>query len=894
MSKLPKHQPEPPKLATRFLRWYCRAELVDEVEGDLYELFQRRVDDQGLWKAKALYWINILMFLHPDYIRKNEKHYSPNHIPMLRHYFNISTRVLLKHKFYTAINILGLAAGMGVCLLIYQYIHFELSYDQFHENDENTYRITFTGTRNGEDIGLDASTTYGLGPAADDMIPEMESFVRTHPHSISPVVTNPEQNEPYLENNLWYVDSNFLQMFSFPLKYGDENTGLSGKYDVIITEKLAEKYFGNVNPIGKELKLELGVLSGNFIVRGVLQNLPDNSHMEFDILLPLSNLLENDRSYRTEDGWSWDNFTTYVTLNENTKLKEVGEKFDRLITSHIGDKLAQSNVKIETKLQPLTDIHLRSESSSNIQRIQFFTVVVIFILLMAWVNFINLSTARAMQRAKEVGVRKSIGALKWQLIGQFITESLLINLVAALLAIGIAYIMLPILNDLINQEITFSVLQSTKFWLIFLQIIFLGALLSGLYPAFVLSSFKPVSILKSGKTTTKQGFSLRKALIAFQFLISLLLISGTYLVYKQITFMKSQDMGIDMEKILVVQGPRVMDYSNLRNLYNTFKNEASRYHSIASVTGTGAVPGTGNMFRGYVWRKDKLRETEQLVNVEQVDGEFTQTFDLQLLAGTTFTRDMRINDMQRSGNDGPVIINEKAVKAFGFDSPEDALHEKLITIVGDTVEVEIVGVVKDFYWNSLQKAQMPSLFALNDAYGAYFSFRINLSDIPETIAFINATYDSVFPGNPFDYFFLDAHFNKQYQADIQFRNLFSAFSALAIFIACIGLFALVSYSATLRIKEIGIRKVLGAGVGHLMMLLSREYLMLLLIAVGLAVPAIIIGGKAWLENYAYKVGISIDLFLIPGLMLMFISFLTVCYRTYTTAKTNPVDSLKTE
>ncbi|MGD1894265.1 MAG: ABC transporter permease [Cyclobacteriaceae bacterium] len=874
-------------LAQQFFQWFCHPDYFDEIQGDLEEIYQRN-QVEGKRRAQWKYLLQVLVLFRPSLIRSFPQSYLTQSA-MFRHYFNISTRVLLRHKFYSAINILGLAVGMGIALLIYQYIHFELSYDQFHANAEGIYRIWFSGTENGEDIGIDNDTTNGLGPRSKETIPEVKDFARVHPHYIGPIVTNPEKNEPYQEDNLWYVDSNFLQMFSFPLKYGNKESVLEEKYNVVITEQLATKYFGNTDPTGKILKFELGNLGGEFTVTGVVQDLPINSHMQFDVLLPMNNLLDDYGAYKNGDGWTWDNFLTYVTLHENTDLTRTGEKFDQIVEAYVGERLAQDNVVLATEFRPLPEIYLNANSSKSGQNMRTFTIIATFILLMAWVNYINLSTARALQRAKEVGVRKSIGALKQQLVSQFMIESLLINLVAALLSIGLTYLMLPTLNGILGKEIPFNLIQSVDFWLIFLLIVLLGTLLSGLYPSFVLSSFRPVRVLKSIRVSPQRGFSVRKGLIVFQFMISLLLVAGTYLVYKQVNFMQNQEMGIDMEEILVVHGPRIIDYDSLRRNYETFKNEAARHHSILAISGTGTVPGTGNMFRGKVWRRNKSRDTGQVINLEQVDVDFTQTFDLPLIAGKPFTK-----EMQRFGDNGPVIINEKAVKDFGFDSAEEAIGEKLITILGDTIEIEVVGVVKDFYWNSLREAHMPYLFALNHEYGAYFSFRINLSDIPTTIDHIKSTYSALFPGNPFNYFFLNDNFNQQYQADLQFGNLFSAFSGLAIFIACLGLFALVSYSATLRIKEIGIRKVLGASINNLMLLLSREYLVLLLIAIVLAVPATILGGRTWLENYAYKTEIGLDLLLFPGLILMLISVLTVSYRTYATAKTNPVESLRTE
>lgn len=882
------------RLAQRFFRWFCHPDYSAEIEGDLEEMFERN-KVKGYRLAQWKYFLQVMGLCRPSLIRSFSQIYL-SQPAMFRHYFNISTRVLLRHKFYTTINILGLAVGMGVCLLIYQYIHIELSYDEFHEDAENIYRLTQTTIRNGEDQGTGVYTTYGLGPTAKAEIPGVKTFVRIYPDEIGMTVSNPENDEKYQEQEgmIWYVDSTFLKIFNFNLKQGFAEASLNEQLNIVLTEEMAIKYFGNSNPLGKTIEISAGVMSGNFTVSGVLEHLPTNSHLQFDFLLPIDYLLNRYGPFKNhDDGWDWKRFITYIQTNNEVQADELNKKLNQLVTRHVGKDLSESESYWKIGLQSLTDIHLKSNfpqdlasSPGNIQNVQFFTIIGLFILLMAWVNYINLSTARAMQRAKEVGVRKSIGALKRQLVYQFMIESVMINITAALLSLGLAYIGLPLLNKLIGENLSFSILESPGFWIIFFSITFLGSLLSGLYPAFILSSFNPVKVLKSVNMTSKRGLSLRKGLIAFQFLMSVLLISGTYLVYQQITFMKNQDLGFELEKILVVNGPRVAikhGQEALETFFKTFRTEVLRHHSITSISGTSHIPVKGYMGS---WNTRKLGEPESAVKEGMViftDAYITDTYDMDFLAKKELPDEI--------SNYEWLILNEEAVKTFGLASPEEALDEQLL-IFGDTLK--ILGVVENIHWSSLKDKHLPILFTLDKYYGAYFSIKMNMSDIQESIAHIEEIYNQVYPDDPFQYFFLDDAFNQQYQADLQFRNLFSAFSALAIFIACIGLFALVSYSATLRIKEIGIRKVLGAEVGHLMMLLSREYFMLLLIAIGMAVPAILFGGKAWLENYAYQVGISIDLFLIPGLLLLFISFLTVSYRTYATAKANPVEALKNE
>ena len=815
---------------------------------------------------------------------------------MLRHYLKIAIRNLSRNKTFSLINILGLAVGMGVCLLIYQYVHFEMSYDQFHPNAQNTYRLTQTTYRNGEDLGTGVFTTYGLGARGKETIPEINDFVRVNNFDIGLVVINPEEQISHQENRMWYVDSNFLQMFDFPLKYGDKMSAFTEKYSLVITEQTSLKYFGDTNPVGKVLRLSGGVLSGDFMVTGVLESLPENSHIQFDFLLPLKFLVENYGQYKNDNGWGWDNFVTYVILQEDAELKETENKLNKLVLDHVGVELAKSNENWTIGLQPMDDIHLNSnfqrefeKNRGNPQNVRFFSLIAIFILLMAWVNYINLSTAQAIKRAKEVGIRKSIGALRKQLIIQFMMESALINLTAALLSVGLVFFMLPVLNQIIGKEIGFTIIEDLEFLAWFSVIVLFGTLISGLYPAFVMSSYKPLSIINSLKCTYKGKFSLRKGLIIFQFLMSALLISGTYLVYQQLSFMRNQDLGMDMEKILVLKGPRVIIESviakgeTLELSYTSFKNKAANHHSVSGITATSTVPGMGYMYEGDVRKSGKPIDAGQAGDFVLVDKDFFSTYGLEFLSATEIPE--TIPDWTYT------LINEEAIDAFGLGSAENAIGQELVFY---NYKVKILGVVKNIHWSSLKDFHSPTLFILDNSAGAFLSIKMNLSNIQETITHIESAYKSVFPGDPFDYFFLDDNFNRQYQADLQFQNLFTAFSLLAIFIACLGLFALVSFSSTLKIKEIGVRKVLGASVGNLMLMLSREYLLLLAIAVIMAIPMVFFGASSWLGNYAYRIDIGLDLLVFPALVLFLIALMTVSYRTYIAANVNPVDSLKSE
>jgi len=780
---------------------------------------------------------------------------------------------------------------MGVCLLIYQYIHFELSYDRFHPKAESTYRISLDHYRNGEHTSSQISAPYALGPSAESIIPEIQNMVRIRPifQDEGIVIENPDKQKIFIEYDVFYVEDTFFEMFDYPLTDGDPSTALNEQNNIVLTERMAQKYFGENNPVGKSLNLKGGNLTGTFTITGVLAPLPENTHLKFDFLVPLDFMLTHYGTYKRDNGWGWYNFVTYVNLNQEASSDHVGRTIEKIILDNSGEYLEQENLETKIDLQALPDIHLKSTSSGQTggtENVWFYAVIGGFILIIAWVNFINLSTSLAINRAKEVGIRKSFGVARSQLISQFLFEAILINTIGAVMAIGIAYLLLPILSELIGKEIAFSVLQSSVFWAVSIPALLLGAILSGLYPAFILSGYKPINALKSTGLKSNGGISLRRGLVTFQFLLSILLITGSYLFYKQIYYMKTKDLGVAMEKIVVVPGPRVIleeGREKLSQTYAVFKSNITKLHTIASITGTSNVPGKDVLWTGDMRKQGAPVDAAKKGNTILVDHNFTNTYDFDFLAGSGFTPEMP----EYSG----IIINERAVENFNLGTPEEAIGQSIIMSGVDTLRIH--GVAKNMHWSSLKEHLLPTVFLINQ-YNAFFSVKIDLSNIPVTLKHIEATYRESFPNDPFEFYFLDDSFNRQYQSEIQFGQLFSAFTTIGIFIACIGLFALVSFSATLRNKEIGIRKVLGAKVKNIMLLLSKEYAALLLIASLLALPMIILGSRLWLENYAFRTSIGVDLFIIPVLILIALSFITVGYRTFVAAKTNPTDTLRNE
>lgn len=875
-----------PRLATWLLSKGVRGQLHEEFLGDLKEAYVNRIESRSKAYATFMYWVDVIHLLlgfssFPLFSKENST-------IMTGHYLQTFLRNFVRNKAYSLMNISSLVVGMGACLVICQYIYFELSYDRFHDNYKNTYRVII------EEVNTDLKETspfigYSFGVSAKEEIPEIKQFMREQRFNRGAIVTNPANRLIFHEeiNDLLFVDQSFFEVFNFPLKTGDQKSVFNDKYNVVITEQTARKYFGTDDPIGKTLKINGPPSPGDYTVSGVLKDLPLNSHLQFDFLVPIENYIEFgwDGAVKERGGWNGFSVTSYLTLDESADPDLACRKLNELIARH-----DDSNVTKNVILQPVADIYMKSNiyadagfinSTGNMQNIRIFSIISIFILLIAWANYVNLSTARSMLRVKEVGVRKSIGAFRKQLISQFILESLLVNGISAFLAVGFAFLLLPFLNNIIGKEIQLSLLQNPMFWVWFLAIILIGSLLSGLYPAFVLSSFKPVSMLRANKTARIGNVNLRKSLIVFQFLTSLLLISGTYLVYKQTSFMGDQKLTMELEKILVLRSQQAAIDSSIAQVnFSSFNNAMLDLHVVSATTSSTVVPG---QFGVNPYRRFGQSETATPYTRSIFAGiGFSETYGLKFIAGGPFTEDMQEEKM--------VIINESAIKAFGFDSPENAIQQKLV--IGDQQRT-IVGVVENFNWHSLKEPHVPYVIGFtNVRQNPYISVRMNMSDIAGSLAQVESAFRSFYPDQPFEYFFADEMFNRQYQSEIQFGKIFFSFAALAIFIACVGLFALVSFSAILRVKEIGIRKVLGADVRHLVFLLSSEYIVLIFLATLVAIPVVWYWGSLWLSNYATRIHIGVDLFVIPVMILIVIAALTVSQKTFTTARANPVDSLR--
>jgi putative ABC transport system permease protein len=657
----------------------------------------------------------------------------------------------------------------------------------------------------------------------------------------------------------------------------------------VLSQSRAKKYFGNENPVGKTMSNR-----GNthYLVTGVFEDLPENSHMQIDAMLSFATYAKLiGRANEAElNEWQWDGFFTYILLRENMRPEDLEAKLPAYVLKREEERLKRFNAGMIFHLMPITDIHLDSnyigefKANGNRDTVYFLLIVAIMIIVIAWINYVNLSTAKSIERAREVGVRKVMGGLRWQLVQQFLIESALLNTIAVGASIGAVILLTPWFNEIAGREMGFLLFKMKMFWVWSFVLIASGALLSGLYPAFVLSAFKPVEVLKGRFKNTGSGVLFRKGMVVMQFMASVTLIIGTFTVFNQINFIRNQNLGINIEQTLVVRAPSITD-STYQNKFEVLKNSLNQFTEVKGVTASSSIPGASPDWNAGGIRRLSQREDEQKqYRVIMMDHDYIPLYGLEVMTGRPFSGDIP-NEYEN------VILNEAAARHMGFENIEDAIHDQ-IYFWGDTFK--IAGVVKNFRQESMKKDFEPLILRYNKAPDGFYSINFNTQNVKESLARFEMEWKAVFPGNPFSYFFLDEHYNKQYQADQQFGRVFGIFSGLAIFIACLGLFGLSSLTAIQRTKEIGVRKVLGASVNSILTLVSKDYIILMGVAIIMATPLTWWIMSRWLQDFANRISLSWWIFALPSLLVMFIAFITVSFHTIRVARTNPTKSLRYE
>jgi len=806
---------------------------------------------------------------------------------MLKNYLTSAFRNFLRHKSFTLLNVISLSLGMAASLLIWQYVKYERSFDTFHSKAKDIYRIQYNGWQNGKLRFECAAAVPAVGPALKNNFPEVKQFTRLYP--VSGVVSYETPNHDlisFLEQKMQITDPAVFEVFDFKLVNGNQQTALQGPDKAVISQRAAKKYFGEADPIGKTISWNG---RRKFEVTGIFKDIPQNSHIKFDILFSYQTL-NNQTKNASETAWGWYDFNTYVLLQPGTDVKLLQAKWDDYLLKTRGEEWQKYSRREEFILQPLLGIHLHAnllqesqpEERGDGDSVYALTIIALFILVIAWVNYINLATAKSFDRANEVGVRKVMGAEKGQLIKQFLAESFLVNFLAALLAVVIVRLAWPAFSSLSGRSIPIEYFLQKDFWILIASLLAAGALLSGSYPALVLSSFKPVTVLKGKVMRTSQGNILRKSLVVFQFVASVMLISGSIIVYQQLNFMKNQNLGVNINETIVLKGPGVTDSLYAQKIEN-FRAGILRIPGIKNMTASTNVPGDEIFWANGIKRLVGGPETAISGYTVGIDHDYVSSFNLKIVAGRSF-------DVQHQNERKKVILNRAMAEVLDFKDPKMAVGEKVIQ--SDTLE--IVGVLENYHQMSLKETVAPLVFRYAPDFSNFYAIKIESKDYQRILASLEEPWKTYFPGNPMDYFFLDKFFNRQYESDRQFGQVFSIFTGLAIFIACLGLFGLASFMTIQRTKEIGIRKALGSTSANIILLLSKGFIQLVLVANLIAWPLAWWIMNSWLRSFPYRIDIHPVLFIVAGMGVVIIAFLSVGFQTFKAARVNPANTLKYE
>ncbi len=872
-------QTEPPKRLLKFFRWFCDPEILEDLEGDLVELFEERAEKNPT-KARALFTRDILLMFRPGIIKNFEGHKNLNNYGMLKNYLKSAWRNLMKYKGFSTINILSLSIGMASCMVIFLFIKDERSFDAFHTKKDTIYRLcevqSFPGT-NTQNVAL---SMPGMGPTMTAEFPEIETYARYRSFGEQLIEVGDQR---IMIEDVSAVDSSFLSIFNFPIVSGDRLSALDDPYNAIISEETAQKLYNRTDVVGETFDIN----GDKCKVTAVMKDVPENSHLQFNILLSIRISTQNNPGFDNQFGSNFLN--TYFILNENADLDAMSERYPDYLSSHI-QRNDDINDLYKLFLQPLPDVHLAStdiEHDYNNHRkfngayIDVFILIAIFILVIASLNFMNLTTARASNRAKEVGVRKTIGALKGQLFNQFIVESILLAMLALGFALALAFVSLPLLNMVIDRQLEISILfVNPEILAIIIGATVILGILAGLYPSLYLSSFRPVIVLKGFKSYEKKSY-FRSSLIVTQFSLALGMIVSTLVVLQQLTFMKNKDIGFGKDHILLVQLR-----GEAGEKYEQIKQALQGESNILGVTASGQRLGSNFHQWGF-----KVRKDTGIVNLTPsnvfVDYNYLDVYDIKLVSGRTFSKDFESDD----GN--AYVINQAFADELGF---ENAVGQRAAHAwYPDDSLGTIIGVTENFNFNSLHyKVNTLSMVVHTDWGFSEMSVKINGENINQSIQDVERVYNEFVSDYPIRYEFLDDHIQELYKSDQQMGSVITIIAFLSVFIGSMGLFGLASISIQRRIKEVGIRKVMGASNSELQIILSKAFALMIVVAFLIATPITYLFLSNWLENFAYRIDINPFIFLIGGVLALIIALSTISFHVLKAARANPVQSLKYE
>ncbi len=802
---------------------------------------------------------------------------------MLRNYFLVGLRNIRRQRSYSAINVIGLAVGLACCLLIALFVRDELAYDRFHERADRIHRVVVDGTTPNTPTDYFAVTSRPIGPALVDTYPEVETAVRLVP--FNPTIRH--EGEYFFDDDVYFTEPAFFDVFTFPLTSGDPATALREPYLAVITEATAQRYFANQSALGETLMLNDTLL---VTVSGVAQDAPTASHFTFDILV----------SYATFDALSpespepaWLNLGmyTYVLLRPGVNLDAFAARIADHVQLAYGEVLETIGVTVSLGLEPLTRIYLHSDRSyqvgptSSATTIYAFLAVALFVLLIACVNYMNLATARSLQRAREVGVRKTLGARRGLLVRQFLGESVLVTAFALLAALIITAVALPLFNSVAGKEMSFLTIVSPPFLLTLLLATIGVGLLAGSYPAMILSGFVPALVLRGDLKASGHSARLRRGLVVFQFAVSVALIVGTVAVIQQLNFVRGQDLGFDRDHLVVLNAQGVPG-TQMAQRYETAKREMMLHPGVIQATASASTPGNQpglQLVQAEGFEEGESRRMHMLI----ADHDFPETYGIEVVAGRAFSRDFE-TDAQAA------LINETAISALGWASPEEALGRWIQFGGPDGLQRPIVGVIRDYHHLSLHQSVEPMAVLMMPGAFNFYTLRVEGPQLSATLDHLRETWSELFPGYPFQYEFVDEAFAQQYLAEARLSRIIGAFAALAILVACLGLFGLAAFTAQQRRREIGVRKVLGASVGQLVAMLSKDFMGLVAVAFLIGAPSAYLVMNQWLEGFAYRVTLGPGLFAAAGLIALLIALTTVSGQALRAATADPIQAIRSE
>lgn len=876
------------KIADRLFRWYCHPDYYPDIQGDLEELYHDKKEESPR-SAQYFYLIEVLRLCRPALIRPLFKNSLFNSTGMFKNYFKISFRNLVKQKVFSVINIVGLAIGLSAFLLINQYVAFEKSYDKFFTDSDRLYRLTTDQVLDGVIGTRDAMSFAPSGQALVDAVPDVINSTLTYQFR-ELIVRQGDQSVK--ETKAIAADSNYFDLFDYKiLAGGDPSQMLKDPYSVVLTESRAKAYFGDENPVGQSLRMLSG-FNQNFKVTGVMQDVPEFTHYKYDILVSISSFQED----VDEDGWRSFNYYTYLKLAPGTNIDELRAKFPRMYEISGED---ESDTNLEFNLQALEDIHLYSdytyepEVHGSANTVIFLNVISFLIIIIAWVNYINLSTAKAIDRAREVGVRKAIGAHKVQLVIQFLFESFMLNILAAILAINIAQMVYPGFNELVGKDVIDSVWLNKMFLLKVFSFALMGSIVSGLYPAFVLSNFQTVTVLKGKFRNSVKGTLLRKALVVVQFTVSLILLVGTFVISQQVKYMQSADKGIDMDYVVGMSRPQHNDSNRdqMKEKYKQFKESLLNHHAIENVGFTNSLPGGElsdiSSTTGEVQIVGKTSILEGTTYMQWCDERYLDAVGIRLIAGRNF-------DAKLASDTSAIIVNKAFLKRLGIKDFQSMINEKIqFGEIEDDRSFRLIGIMQDYNRTSLKNKVEPTSTFLNE-YSTRFVVRLKPENYQDGLKYLESTYQNFFPNTPLSYSFLDERFKVLFQEDQQFGNVIATFSILAIVVASLGLFGLSAFMAINRTKEVGIRKVLGATIPQILMIFYQEFIVLIGLSAVVGIPLVYYTMDSWLNNYAYRVEFPWVFVGVAILLVVASALLTVGYQTVRVAVKNPSETLRYE